>query len=90
MFRFVSLILCGLACKSHGDSSDNVGFLFFRRTAVTVSRLCGGGRPPSVVRPRTLHVTPRLGHARKKREREGRRKEAIMANFQKELLLTYI
>ena len=46
---------------------------------MTVSRLCGGGRPPSVVRPRTLHVTPRLGDlistSRREREEGGRERE---------------
>ena len=52
--RFVSLILCRLACQSHGVPATLFGlFLFLSWTAVV-----GGG---SVVRPRTLHETPRLG-----------------------------
>ena len=38
--------------------------------------LCGRGRPPSVVRPRTLHVTSRLGTSyprQKEKERESKR-----------------
>ena len=51
--------LVGFFCSS-------VGLLLQSRV------LCGRGRPASVVRPRTLHVTPRLGISySRKREKES-------------------
>ena len=81
----MSLILCELACQSHEVPATCLAF--------TARVLCGGGRLPSVVRPRTLHVTPRLGISysrqrerkrRRERERErererGRESAAILA-----------
>ena len=63
--------------KSRGFS-DLFGFLCSSVGLLLQSRvLCGRGRPPSVVRPRTSHVTPRLGilYSRPQRERGREREE---------------
>ena len=60
--------------KSRGSSDL---FVFFFGSSVGLQSqsraLCGRGRPPSVVRPRTLHVTPRLGTSCP-RQKESERK----------------
>ena len=75
-FRLLSLILFELACQSHGVSATcGVFFCSSVWTAVCSLVSCGGGQPPSFVRPRTLHLTSRLGTSYPRFSCAGKRKE---------------
>ena len=70
--------------KSRG-SSDLFGFFCSSVGLQLQSRvLCGGGRPPSVAQPRTLHVTPRLETSYPRQKDEAREREREKRKEKKE------